>query len=121
MTSSTLAMSTQLEYGSDTFWALVPVFMLVLAIVAYALVDLLRARHVRYLPKPVWALIIVLGSAPLGALAYLVMGRTHHEAGPDDYFPDRGDGGGSFEQGDAPQRVGLSGRRLSRYERGLRL
>src|SRR5512132_1220126 len=35
----------------------------------YCLVDLIRAPSVRYLPKPVWALIIVFVSAPFGALA----------------------------------------------------
>ena len=46
------------------------------------LVDLIRARSVRYLPKPVWALIIVLGSVPLGALAYLLFGRDRHGHDP---------------------------------------
>jgi Phospholipase_D-nuclease N-terminal len=119
-TTSTL--STQIEFGSRTFWGLAPVFALILAIVGYALVDLVRARHVRYLPKPVWALIIVMGSAPLGALAYLVLGRTHHEADSDDNpnDPDNSDGGDYAGQQE-PGRVGLTGRRLSRYERGLRL
>jgi hypothetical protein len=122
MTTSTQALSTQIEFGSRTFWALVPVFLLVLAIVLYALVDLVRARHVRYLPKPVWALVILLGSAPLGALVYLVVGRTHHEAAQDDHFFDRDDGDADRPgHGDAAARIGLSGRRLSRFERGLRL
>lgn len=122
MDASTQALSNQIEIGSRTFWALLPVFVLVLAIVAYALVDLLRAQHVRYLPKAVWALVIVLGSAPLGALAYLVAGRTHHGAVEDDHFigGDDGDADSPGERG-APQRFGLTGRRLSPYERGLRL
>ena len=48
------------------------------ALIVYCLVDLIRAPSVRYLPKPVWALIIVLVSAPLGALAYLVFGKDRH-------------------------------------------
>jgi len=57
--------------------ALLPLVVLILGPIIYCLVDLIRARSVRYLPKPVWALLIVLGSAPFGALAYLVFGRNH--------------------------------------------
>jgi hypothetical protein len=58
--------------------ALMPLFALLAGLIVYCLVDLIRARSVRYLPKPVWALIIVLVSAPFGALAYLVFGRDRH-------------------------------------------
>jgi hypothetical protein len=58
--------------------ALIPLFTLLAGLIVYCLVDLIRARSVRYLPKPVWALIIVLGSPPFGALAYLVFGRDRH-------------------------------------------
>jgi hypothetical protein len=58
--------------------ALLPLFALLAGLIVYCLVDLIRARRVRYLPKPVWALIIVFVSAPLGALAYLVFGRDRH-------------------------------------------
>jgi Phospholipase_D-nuclease N-terminal len=58
--------------------ALIPLLVLVAGLIVYCLVDLVRARSVRYLPKPVWALIIVLGSAPFGALAYLVFGKDRH-------------------------------------------
>ena len=44
----------------------------------FCLMDLVRAPSVRYLPKPVWALIIVLVSFPLGAIANLVLGKDHH-------------------------------------------
>jgi ABC-2 type transport system ATP-binding protein len=37
---------------------------------------------VRHLPKPVWALIILLGSAPLGAIVYLVAGRDRQPSTP---------------------------------------
>lgn len=57
--------------------ALLPLIALILGLVVYCLVDLVRARSVRYLPKPVWALVIVVGSVPFGALAYLVFGRNH--------------------------------------------
>jgi Phospholipase_D-nuclease N-terminal len=58
--------------------ALIPLFVLLAGLIVYCLVDLVRARSVRYLPKPVWALIIVLVSAPFGALAYLVFGKDRH-------------------------------------------
>jgi hypothetical protein len=58
--------------------ALIPLLVLLAGLIVYCLVDLVRARSVRYLPKPVWALIIVLVSAPFGALAYLVFGRDRH-------------------------------------------
>src|SRR5690242_14110512 len=58
--------------------ALMPLLVMVAGLIVYCLVDLVRARSVRYLPKPVWALIIVLGSAPFGALAYLVFGKDRH-------------------------------------------
>jgi len=58
--------------------ALLPLFVLLAGLIVYCLVDLIRARSVRYLPKPVWALIIVFVSAPFGALAYLVFGKDRH-------------------------------------------
>lgn len=58
--------------------ALAPLLALVAGLMIYCLVDLIRAPSVRYLPKPVWALIIVLVSAPFGALAYLVFGKDRH-------------------------------------------
>ena len=58
--------------------ALIPLFVLLAGLIVYCLVDLVRARSVRYLPKLVWALIIVFVSAPFGALAYLVFGKDRH-------------------------------------------
>jgi hypothetical protein len=55
--------------------ALAPLLLLALALVVYALVDLVRAPAVRYLPKWAWALICV-ASLPLGPLAYLMLGRA---------------------------------------------
>ena len=64
---------------SGKVWlALVPLFVLLGALIVYCLVDLIRAPSVRYLPKPVWALIVLLVSAPFGALAYLVFGKDRH-------------------------------------------
>jgi hypothetical protein len=65
--------------------ALTPLLVLAAGLVIYCLVDLIRAPSVRYLPKPVWALIIVLCSAPVGAIAYLIFGKDrngHDLAGP---------------------------------------
>jgi hypothetical protein len=62
--------------------ALMPLFVLLVGLIVYCLVDLIRARSVRCLPKPVWALIIVLVSAPFGALAYLLFGRDRHGHDP---------------------------------------
>jgi len=65
--------------------ALAPLLALAAGLMIYCLVDLIRAPSVRYLPKPVWALIIVLCSAPVGAIAYLIFGKDrngHDLAGP---------------------------------------
>ncbi len=61
-----------------TLLALVPLFVLAGVLIVYCLIDLIRAPSVRYLPKPVWALIVVLVSVPFGALAYLVFGKDRH-------------------------------------------
>jgi hypothetical protein len=48
---------------------LLALFALLVGLVVYCLIDLARAPSVRHLPKPVWALVIVIGSAPFGAIA----------------------------------------------------
>jgi hypothetical protein len=60
---------------SDIPWAAVaPVLVLLLAFVAYCVVDI--ARHdVRYLPKWAWILICCLFSIPIGGIVYLIVGR----------------------------------------------
>jgi hypothetical protein len=64
------------SHASPSFLAaLIPVLVLVVAFDVYCLVDLLRARSVRYLPKIVWAVIIVIVSSPLGGVIYLFAGR----------------------------------------------
>jgi len=57
----------------------VPSVLVLLGLMAYCLVNLARASPVRYLPKIVWALIIVCVSFPLGAIAYLVLGKDHRD------------------------------------------
>ena len=61
-----------------TLLALIPLLVVLAGLIVYCLVDLIRARSVRYLPKLAWALIIVLVSAPFGVLAYLVFGKERH-------------------------------------------
>ncbi len=64
--------------SGGTLLALAPVVLLVVGLVAFCLVDLVRAPSARYLPKPLWALIILIGSTPLGAIVYLIVGRDRH-------------------------------------------
>jgi Phospholipase_D-nuclease N-terminal len=80
MTSSLLASALHAAAGPpDQLWmAIVPIIVLAVGFDAYCLVDLIRADSVRRLPKGVWALIIVLISAPWGGLAYLFLGRDRH-------------------------------------------
>src|SRR6516225_5696950 len=56
-------------------FALVPLLVLIVALDVYCLIDLARAKSVRYLPKIVWAIVILVASAPIGALIYLFVGR----------------------------------------------
>jgi hypothetical protein len=58
--------------------ALVPLLLLALVLDVYCLIDLFRSGPVRYLPKAVWAIIIVFVSAPIGALVYLFVGRDRY-------------------------------------------
>jgi ABC-2 type transport system ATP-binding protein len=61
--------------------ALVPLLALVVALDVYCLIDLARAKSVRNVPKWVWVLVILLISAPLGALIYLFVGRDPGQDG----------------------------------------
>ncbi len=61
--------------SASTALALLPLVLLLGAVVVYCLVDLVRSPTARYLPKPVWAVVIVFGSVPIGAILYLVLGR----------------------------------------------
>ena len=53
---------------------IVPIMVIQLGLMLYALVDLVRRERVKYLPKWLWLLIILLGEL-LGPLIYLVAGR----------------------------------------------
>ena len=59
--------------------ALVPVIVIGAGVVVYCLVDLARARQVRYLPKWAWVLVCPV-SVPLGGIIYLTFGRVRREA-----------------------------------------
>jgi ABC-2 type transport system ATP-binding protein len=55
--------------------ALVPLLVLLVALDAYCLIDLARARSMGTGAKVIWTMVIVFVSAPLGALLYLLLGR----------------------------------------------
>ncbi len=62
---------------SDTTLILLvlPLLVLDIALIVYSLYDLTRPeRVVRWLPKPVWAIIILFVST-FGAIVYLLLGR----------------------------------------------
>lgn len=58
--------------GHPAIW--IPVIVLVTIVVVACLIDIVRRSRVKHLPKAVWALIVVL-VIPLGAVAYLALGR----------------------------------------------
>ena len=58
--------------GHLAIW--IPVIVLVAIVVMACLIDIARRSHVKHLPKAAWALIVVL-VVPLGAVAYLTLGR----------------------------------------------
>jgi len=65
--------------SSSTMLALAPLLLLVLGLDVYCLIDIVRSPSVRHLPKLVWALIVVVVTAPLGAFAYLIWGRKRDD------------------------------------------
>ena len=69
--------------SNGAVWAaLVPLLVVSLGIVVWALIDLARAERVRGLPKWGWALIICLVSIPIGAIVFLVVGRDRSKEPP---------------------------------------
>jgi Phospholipase_D-nuclease N-terminal len=85
MTHVLLAASAAAGAPRHQLWkALLPIVVLALLFDIYCLADVIRAKSVRRLPKAVWALIIVLVSAPWGGLIYLFLGRDRgqHSGGP---------------------------------------
>jgi ABC-2 type transport system ATP-binding protein len=84
--------------------ALVPLAVLLAGFIVFCLIDLARARAVRYLPKAAWALVIVLVSWPLGALAYLIFGKDRS------HRPDRAvEAGAPATAGEWPVRPAVTG------------
>jgi hypothetical protein len=57
------------------FAALVPALLIVAGFVVYCLADMVRHPAVRHLPRWAWALLSLV-SMPLGAIAYLLFGRS---------------------------------------------
>ena len=53
---------------------LIPLVVIELTLLLIAIVDLIRREQVRYFPKWVWAVIIVLLNF-IGPIAYLIVGR----------------------------------------------
>jgi hypothetical protein len=53
---------------------IIPVVLLQLILMIVALIDLIRREKTRFLPKWVWAIVIILGEL-LGPIVYLVLGR----------------------------------------------
>ena len=52
----------------------IPLIVLVMIVIVACLIDIVRRPRVENLPKAAWALIVVL-VIPLGAVAYLALGR----------------------------------------------
>jgi hypothetical protein len=84
--------------------------LLVLALTIYAFIDCLNTpeEDVRVLPKPIWAmLILLLGTALIGPVAWLVAGKVRHGGGAQD---------GSFGPRGGQQRGGpRGGQRRQRF------
>ncbi|HEX9030779.1 MAG TPA: ATP-binding cassette domain-containing protein [Streptosporangiaceae bacterium] len=71
-------LSGSLRLPPDAAAALIPILVAVAALDVYCLIDLVRAPAVRLMPKIVWAIVILLVSAPVGALVYLFLGRDRN-------------------------------------------
>ena len=79
MTSLLLASAHPDPSGHRLFLAVLPLVLVALGLDVYCLVSLVRAPSARYLPKGVWALIIVCVSFPAGPLLYLFLGRDRNQ------------------------------------------
>ena len=61
--------------NAPAHWAIwIPLIVLVTIVIVACLIDIVRRPRVENLPKAAWALIVVL-VIPLGAVAYLALGR----------------------------------------------
>ena len=61
-----------------------PLLILFAALDIYCLIDLARAQSVRHAPKLAWVIVILVVSAPVGALLYLFAGKDRGRPGPGD-------------------------------------
>lgn len=73
------------EFAPALLWALAPVALLVLALIAWSVADLARRPETQHLPKAVWALLVIL-VVPFGAVLYLVLGRGRRAALRDEHL-----------------------------------
>lgn len=66
------------DFGGVRVLLLLPIIVLGLVILLWALVDVIRRpeSRLRYLPKWAWLLVVLLGST-LGQLTYLILGRDN--------------------------------------------
>ena len=60
-------------------YVVVPLLAIIAALDIYCLVDVARARSVRTMPKIAWVVVILLVSAPVGAILYLFLGRDRSQ------------------------------------------
>lgn len=81
MASGLMAARATLKLPPHLLAALVPLLVVVLALDIYCLVDVARAKSVRNAPKLAWVIVILLFSAPLGALLYLFFGKDRGKTG----------------------------------------
>lgn len=62
------------NFDASILIPLIPVLALTLPLIGWSLIDIAR-KPVQHLPKWAWVLIVLL-AIPLGAIIYLIIGRT---------------------------------------------
>lgn len=62
------------NFDASMLIPLIPVLILAVLLIGWSLIDMAR-KPVQHLPKWAWALIVLL-AIPLGAIVYLIIGRT---------------------------------------------
>lgn len=62
------------DLNAEMLIPLTPVLILAVLLIGWSLIDIAR-KPVQHLPKWAWALIVLL-AIPLGAIIYLIIGRT---------------------------------------------
>ncbi len=79
LAAGTHAAASHPRSAHQLLYALLPIVILAALFDVYCLIDLSRAKSVRHLPKAVWAIIILVISAPWGGLIYLFLGRDRSQ------------------------------------------